>query len=341
MFGFRPTSLLRGTALALCLSVCSTLASAQESFPPPRQEADPSAAEVAARDAWKSLQAEVDPPRNRTRAAFEAYLGRMAQAIEDFAAQHAGTAASFEAQHELALMEIHALRKVESGIARMEKILTDSAGWKGPAPDGLRLDLPNYVFVLALALADLERFERAEALLKPIAADEVGGPRTEQAKRLLERVQARKRLQIGLEMPDFVGPRHNGGGEWRLRDFRGKVVLVQFWATWSRPCAQEMPQIAALQQQLGGENFTVLGVSLDDDRREGRVRLDSYLETIGLDAPQVYEGKGWEGAIPQQFALRAIPANFLLDAQGVIRGRNLRGAELRAAVEALLPEQED
>ena len=101
-----------------------------------------------------------------------------------------------------------------------------------------------------------------------------------------------------------------------------------------------MPQLAALQKEFGEQGFTVLGVSLDDDRREGRVRLNSYLESIGLDAPQVYEGKGWEGSIVQKFAIRAIPANFLLDADGVIRGRSLRGAALRDAIEELLPEKE-
>lgn len=346
MFGLRPTPPRRrartGLAFLLIALLGAPLAPAQdpgsESFPPEQQAPEPSEEEVAARDAWQNLQSEVEPPQDRTRAAFEAYLGRLAAAIEAFAKQHAGTAAALEARHELALMEIHALRKVDAGIARMESILKDSADWKGPAPDGLRLDLPNYVFVLALALADLERFARAEELLGPIAEEE--GPRAEQAQRLLKRVEARKKLQVGLPMPAFEGPRLRDDGQWRLRDFRGQVVLVQFWATWSRPSAQEMPQLAALQKEFGEQGFTVIGVSLDDDRREGRVRLNSYLDSIGLDAPQIYEGKGWEGSIVQKFAIRAIPANFLLDADGVIRGRSLRGAALRNAIAELLPEKE-
>lgn len=340
VFGVRPTLLARGILLLTAGALASaSIAPAQESFPPPREAPEPSAEEVAARDAWQALQGEVEPPQDRSRAAFEGYLGRLAEAIENFASKHAGTAAAFEARHELALMEIHALQKVESGIARMEQILKDSASWKGPAPDGLRLDLPNYIFVLALALADLERFARAEQLLRPLTEEE--SPRAEQATRLLKRVAARKKLQIGLPMPVLEGPRLEDDGQWRLRDFRGKVVLVQFWATWSRPCAQEMPQLAALQKEFGEQGFTVLGVSLDDDRREGRVRLKSYLTGIGLDAPQIYQGKGWEGSIVQQFAIRAIPANFLIDADGIIRGRSLRGIPLRAAVQQLLAKQAD
>ena len=331
--GLRPTLLL--FALILCGSPSlSAQDPGDESFPSKEKVTQASAAEIAARDAWAGLQESVEPPKDRSRAAFEAFLGRLSEAFEGFAKQHAGTAAAFEARHELALMEIHALRKVDAGLARMESILTDSAKWKGPAPDGLRLDLPNYVFVLALAYADLERFEPAEKLLTPLVA--VEGPRGEQASRLLKRVQARKQLQLGMTMPAFEGPRLDGTGLVRLRDLRGQIVLVQFWATWSQPCAQEMTRLAGLQTELANSEFQILGVSLDDDRREGRVRAQTYLKSIGLDAPQIYEGLGWEGSVVQKFAVRAIPSNFLLDAEGVIRGRNLRGAELKAAVSALL-----
>lgn len=331
--GLRPTLLL--LALFCCVSpALSAQDSGSESFPSREKAAQPSAEEIAARDAWTGLQESVAPPKDRSRAAFEAFLGRLAMAYEDFAQKYTGTAAAFEARHELALMEIHALRKVDAGLKRMEAILIDSAKWKGPAPEGLRLDLPNYVFVLALAYADLERFEPAEKLLTPLATSE--GPRGEQASRLLKRVQARKQLQLGMTMPAFEGPRLDGTGPVRLRDLRGKVVLVQFWATWSQACTQEMTRLAGLQTELGEAGFQVLGVSLDDDRREGRVRAQTYLKSIGLDAPQIYEGFGWEGSVVQKFAVRAIPSNFLLDAEGVIRGRNLRGAELKAAISALL-----
>jgi peroxiredoxin len=331
--GPRPTLLL--FALILCGSpTLSAQDPGSESFPSREKAAQASEEEIAARDAWTGLQEGVTPPKDRSHAAFEAFLGRLSAAYAGFAKQHVGTAAAFEALHELALMEIHALRKVDAGLARMESILTNSAKWKGPAPEGLRLDLPNYVFVLALAYADLERFEPAEKLLTPLTSKE--GPRGEQASRLLKRVQARKQLQIGMTMPAFAGPRLDGTGQVRLRDLRGKVVLIQFWATWSQACMQEMTRLAGLHAELANSDFQVLGVSLDDDRREGRVRAQSYLKSIGLDAPQIYEGFGWEGSVVQKFAVRAIPSNFLLDAEGVIRGRNLRGADLKAAVNALL-----
>lgn len=331
--GFRPTLLL--FALILCASpALSAQDPGSESFPSREKTAEPSAAEIAAAEAWTGLQESVAPPKDRSRAAFEAFLGRLAVAYEDFSKQHAGTAAAFEARHELALMEIHALRKVDAGLLRMESILADSAKWKGPAPDGLRLDIPNYVFVLALAYADLERFEPAEKLLSPLTTAE--GPRAEQASRLLKRVQARKQLQLGMTMPAFEGPRLDGTGAVRLRDLRGKVVLIQFWATWSQACTQEMTRLAGLQTEFANTQFQILGVTLDDDRREGRVRAQTYLKSIGLDAPQIYEGLGWEGSVVQKFAVRAIPSNFLLDADGVIRGRNLRGAELNTAIANLL-----
>lgn len=331
--GLRPT-LIRLLLIAFGCAALPAQDPGEESFPSQEKVAEPSAAEIAARDAWVGLQESVAPPKDRSRAAFEAFLGRLAQAFEQFAEKHAGTAAAFEARHELALMEIHALRKVDSGLKRMESILVDSASWKGPAPDGLRLDIPNYVFVIALAYADLERFEPAEKLLTPLTT--VEGPRGEQARRLLQRVQARKQLQLGMTMPAFEGPRLDGSGTVRLRDLRGQVVLVQFWATWSQACAQEMTRLSALHAEFHESGFQILGVSLDDERREGRVRAQNYLQTIGLNAPQIYQGLGWEGSVVQKFAVRAIPSNFLLDANGVIRGRNLRGAELKAALRELI-----
>lgn len=313
----------------------------QESFPPAEREPQASAEEIAARDAFHVAQAEVPGPEDRTPEAFDAYLDRLTAALSAFAEAHAGTAAAYEARHELALMDIHARNRVEAGLARMEAILKDSRAWKGPAPDGLRLDVRNYDFVFALALADLGRFARAEELLE--AASNEKGTRGEQAQRLLQRVRIRKRLQVGKPMPAFAGPRLEGAGVWQLSDFAGQPLLIQFWASWSPPSTQELRQVATLAEEYGPRGLRVLTVSLDDARREGRINAQTYLEQIGLKAPTIYDGKGWQNAVVQAFAVRAIPANFLLDAEGIIRAADLRGPDLRAALDAMLtpPEEPD
>jgi len=310
----------------------------QESFPAP--EARASAAELAARDAYMLVRPSVDPPADRSRRAFDAYLKRLAEAFATFAKKHEGTAAAMEAQHELALMEIHALKQVDRGLARMAELLKARDAWNGTAPEGLRLDLDRYEFVYALALADLDRHETAEAVLTPLAAKKDSDG--EQARELLKRIHARKLLRIGQPLPDFAGKRFAGEGNWSKSDFTGKVVLIQFWATWCRPCAQEMPQLAEYRTEFAERGFEVLGVSLDDDRREGRPRMQAFLKAAGLaEAPQIYDGLAWQTSLVKQFAIRAIPANFLVDQQGIIRARNLRGEELRKAIGELLPASKD
>jgi peroxiredoxin len=254
--------------------------------------------------------------------------------MEKFAADYSGTAASFEALHELALMEIHARQMPDAGLARMKIIHTAVQAYKGPAPEGLRLDLKRYTFVFAIALADAEQFGQAEALLHPVAAGKDAD--AAQAKQILARIKVQKTLLVGLQMPKFSGKQLRDGETLKIDDLKGKVVLVQFWATWSRPCDQEMPEVAKVYQELHLQGFEIVGVSLDDDRRDCHTRLLSYLKEKNMPWPQLYDGKGWKSALADQFFIRSIPTSFLLDKNGVIRASNLRSRELKAAVLPLL-----
>lgn len=316
---------------------------------------EPSAEEIAAQkeaeakalEAWRELQGSFKGPKQSTRAAFEQYLNQLFAEIEKFSQAHAGTAASFEARHELALMEIHARQQQDLGLARMKQIHADAKNYKGTPPDGLRLDLKRYTFVYAIALADAGQFSQAEALLNPIAAglgkpQQAGQPKAQnadaaQAADILARIKVQKTLLVGLPMPDFSGKRLRDGTELKLSDLKGKVVLVQFWATWSKPCDQEMPTIAKVYHEFANQDFIVLGISLDDDRRDGRNRLLSYLKSKNMPWPQLYDGKGWETALAKRFYIRSIPSNLLLDQNGMIRAKDLRARELRQAVLPLLP----
>jgi thiol-disulfide isomerase/thioredoxin len=112
---------------------------------------------------------------------------------------------------------------------------------------------------------------------------------------------------------------------------QGKVVLIDFWATWCKPCTQEMPNVIALYNKYHNKGFEIIGISLDSDL----VKLKTYLTYNQITWPQYYDGKGWNNAISSRFGVRSIPTTVLIDKNGIVRKLNLHGANLENAVHAL------
>lgn len=138
---------------------------------------------------------------------------------------------------------------------------------------------------------------------------------------------------MNRKAPDFTLPDVNGQ-PLALSSFKGKYVLIDFWASWCGPCRMENPNVVSTYQQYKNKNFTVLGVSLD---RPGQ--KEAWLKAIKedkLDWTHVSDLKYWESAVVPLYGINAIPYNVLIDPDGKILATNLRGPALPAKLQALL-----
>lgn len=127
----------------------------------------------------------------------------------------------------------------------------------------------------------------------------------------------------GSVMPDFELPDENGKIV-KLRDFAGKYVLIDFWASWCGPCIREMPNVVNLYKECKGKNFEIIGISLDTKKA-------AWLEAIkknGMKWTQVCDFKGWETLPAKSCNVHAVPFTVLIDPSGTVVKLNLRGEEL-------------
>ena len=138
-------------------------------------------------------------------------------------------------------------------------------------------------------------------------------------------IKESKKHPIGKPLADF-SQEDTAGVPVSLSAFRGKYVLVDFWASWCGPCRQENPNLVAMYQKYKNKNFTVLGVSLDKTKQPW---LDA-IKNDGLAWAHVSDLKGWNNAVSTKFEIFSIPQSFLLDPNGNVVAKNLRGPALEA-----------
>ncbi|UOE50147.1 AhpC/TSA family protein [Mucilaginibacter sp. SMC90] len=148
---------------------------------------------------------------------------------------------------------------------------------------------------------------------------------TEAGKKFAERLPKIKAVALGATAPEFAEA-DTAGKMISLSSFRGKYVLIDFWASWCGPCRRENPNVVKAYNTYKGKNFTILGVSLD--RPNAKDKWLAAIHKDGLTWNHVSDLKFWDSKAADLYAVRGIPQNFLLDPNGKIIGKNLRGEDL-------------
>lgn len=183
-------------------------------------------------------------------------------------------------------------------------------------------------YAMILEAANNAGPEQARPLLKELIEGKGPDEVKEQAKSQLARLDAvGKPLDLKYTALD--------GHEVDIAAMKGKVILVDFWATWCGPCVAEVPNVLAAYNKFHDHGFEIAGIDLDEEKSA----VEEFVKKKGIPWPQYFDGKGWKNAFAQQYGINSIPTMWLVDKKGILRDMSAREG-LAEKVQKLLDEQD-
>jgi len=157
-----------------------------------------------------------------------------------------------------------------------------------------------------------------------------------QEKRRLDTIVKRIKQKVGIGSPpkNFTAKTLKGM-DINLSDYRGKVVLLDFWATWCSPCVKEIPALKKHYAEYKDKGFEIIGINLDNDKD----KLTNFITKENLQWPMVFSSKGWNDDTARLYGVNSIPSTWLIGKKGNLRYLGFRGEELGKAIKKLLQEK--
>jgi len=206
-----------------------------------------------------------------------------------------------------------------------DTILTQHAGEKTD-------EVAEVLFMKAMLYKQiLGQPSKAVEILKKVQEDYPTTKFKQIAQDAVVSIEMENRLALGATFPEF-DVKDLDGKPLTVKGYKGKVVLVDFWATWCGPCVNELPNVLSTYEKFHGKGFEIIGISLDKDED----RLKEFIKNKNMPWRQYFDGKGWQNKLAAQFGVQSIPATFLLDGESKIVAKDLRGSALGTEVAKLL-----